>query len=418
MKLANLKAAFLAVVALVLAGVIAVGEFVRAGFSVGFLPTIRQAKPVIAALVIAITIPLSACGATSPIWGVGFDEWPITPETKLQAKLAAGADPNAKSELTGESAIGRAAQHGYVNLVKDLIAAGADVNAEDDYGGTPLHDAAYKGQAEVISILIKAGADVNAKTDGGSTPLHSAAYKGQAEVIPILIKAGADVHAKNNDGSTPLANAIKEGHSNAAAALKKGGADTAGIERQVAKAKAAEAQRKAEAAAAAKQSGQTLEQEMNALIGGALALGGIASGDDTLAQIGSGIMSGNSALDSITGSNTLNENETDASGRSVGSAGFEDEAQKMHQCTDNHRNAARIDALVASPNNEGIIKSAAKAAEASELTAAMLESCKHNMSPNNPDLARVIETISQFRLAAKQAHDVCRKASETLSRCP
>ena len=54
---------------------------------------------------------------------------------------------------------------------------------------------------EVVTLLIKAGADVNAKDKYGVTPLHrAAAYNENPEVITILIKAGADVNAKDSDG--------------------------------------------------------------------------------------------------------------------------------------------------------------------------------------------------------------------------
>jgi len=56
-----------------------------------------------------------------------------------------------------------------------LIAKGADINAKDEYGWTPLHYAAIKGQKEVVELLIAKGADINSKNQSGETPLHEAA---------------------------------------------------------------------------------------------------------------------------------------------------------------------------------------------------------------------------------------------------
>ena len=74
-----------------------------------------------------------------------------------------------------------------------------------------LSDMAIRGQGvdslEFVQELIKAGADVNAKDNDGETPLHKAGLaidKRELEIIQELIKAGADVNAKNNDGETPL----------------------------------------------------------------------------------------------------------------------------------------------------------------------------------------------------------------------
>jgi ankyrin repeat protein len=76
-----------------------------------------------------------------------------------------------------------------------LIEAGADVNAKDNNGSTPLFFCALKGHVEVARALIEAGADVNAKVDNGDngvTPLYVCAQEGHPEVARALIKAGSN----------------------------------------------------------------------------------------------------------------------------------------------------------------------------------------------------------------------------------
>ena len=97
--------------------------------------------------------------------------------------------------------------HGDASVVSILIAAGAEVNAKNNDDDTPLHYAArlqWDSDASVVSVLIAAGAEVNAKNSYGNTPLHYAARNPHASVVSVLIAAGADVDAKDNDGDTPL----------------------------------------------------------------------------------------------------------------------------------------------------------------------------------------------------------------------
>ena len=77
-----------------------------------------------------------------------------------------------------------------------LLDRGADVNAKNDLGQTPL----YHADSEVAELLLDHGADVNAKNDFGQTPLHYA----DSEEAELLLDRGADVNAKDDIGQTPL----------------------------------------------------------------------------------------------------------------------------------------------------------------------------------------------------------------------
>lgn len=84
-----------------------------------------------------------------------------------------------------------AAKTGDVDQVKQLITEGANVNAADTTGITPLHSAAVGDHIAVAELLIAKGADVNAKTDNGVTPLHLATFWGHDDMVALLKRHGA-----------------------------------------------------------------------------------------------------------------------------------------------------------------------------------------------------------------------------------
>ena len=86
--------------------------------------------------------------------------------------------------------IWEAAKQGNLEAVKQHLADGADVNAKDKYGLTPLHHAAWQGRNEIVELLIANGADVNAKDVDGVTPLDRAIQLDQTETADLLRKHG------------------------------------------------------------------------------------------------------------------------------------------------------------------------------------------------------------------------------------
>ncbi len=91
------------------------------------------------------------------------------------------------------------------------IRAGADVNAAQGDGTTPLHWAVYKVDAELVAQLLKRGAKANVVNDYGSSPLAEAVKLGEADLVDQLLDAGADVESPNQDGQTALMLAARAG---------------------------------------------------------------------------------------------------------------------------------------------------------------------------------------------------------------
>lgn len=85
----------------------------------------------------------------------------------------------------------QAAAAGDIENIKSLISGGADVNAKDDTGSTPLHYAVILANRDVIELLIAGGADVNIKDDQGRTALWWAKEQDSAELTDLLLKHGA-----------------------------------------------------------------------------------------------------------------------------------------------------------------------------------------------------------------------------------
>ena len=91
-----------------------------------------------------------------------------------------------------------------IEIIKQHIAAGTDINEKDSYDRTPLLCAITQGHEEIAELLIAEGADVNAKKKEGQTLLHEAANRNRKQIAVLLIANGAEVNAQADNGRTPL----------------------------------------------------------------------------------------------------------------------------------------------------------------------------------------------------------------------
>ncbi|HJQ37084.1 MAG TPA: M56 family metallopeptidase [Thermoanaerobaculia bacterium] len=114
--------------------------------------------------------------------------------------LDAGIDVNTVAEGDGTALIG-ACRGGHADLVRYLIDRGADVNLASDGDGNPLINAAREGQLEIVQILLDAGADINTVVPGDENPIINAARYGHEYVVNLLITRGADVNVRAYEGN-------------------------------------------------------------------------------------------------------------------------------------------------------------------------------------------------------------------------
>ena len=175
---------------------------------------IKSNKKIIVGLVILLVVSGLVIGwlmSSGPLlhWSV---EMGWTPVARLFVLM--GANVNAENQ-NGRTplfvAIDWEEHYGNIELIKFLIDEGADVNAkitEKDpmrQGMTPLHLAVCKKNIEVTKYLISQGADIHAQARYGVTPLHYAVrFNENVDVAKLLVSEGADVHTKALGIRTPL----------------------------------------------------------------------------------------------------------------------------------------------------------------------------------------------------------------------
>jgi ankyrin repeat protein/thiol-disulfide isomerase/thioredoxin len=127
--------------------------------------------------------------------------------------LAHGANPSAR--LNGDQTPLTDACRGDVEIARQLLAAGADVNQSRKFGITPLMHAAGYMPAEFVGELIAKGARVNATSERYVSAAAWAAFGGKLENMKVLVAHGADIniHVGNPDGyiGWPLITAIRQG---------------------------------------------------------------------------------------------------------------------------------------------------------------------------------------------------------------
>lgn len=101
---------------------------------------------------------------------------------------------------------------GFTEIAKLLIENGADVNKKDKENNTPLHIAVQNNSLELVKLLIEKGADVNATDKNGRTLLHIAVENNNLELVKLLIEKGVNKNTMDYFSWTPLITATNNGY--------------------------------------------------------------------------------------------------------------------------------------------------------------------------------------------------------------
>jgi len=119
--------------------------------------------------------------------------------------------------IDGSQPLGLASLFGRPETVQYLILHGAEVNSPsvNEQRVLPLHSAAAGRHLEVVRLLLANGADVNSEQQGGFTALHAAAQNGQLEMIQLLLANGAKTDSLTFERKTPADLARDRGHAEA-----------------------------------------------------------------------------------------------------------------------------------------------------------------------------------------------------------
>jgi len=125
----------------------------------------------------------------------------------VKEMIAAGADIN-KKDSNGYTSLMTACHYNRLEIAKLLVSAGAELNVQEkSYGYTPLILACQYKYHDLAKYLISKGADINIQGKEGATALMAAASNSR-EIVELLLSKGADVNARMTDGTGVFAQCI------------------------------------------------------------------------------------------------------------------------------------------------------------------------------------------------------------------
>ncbi|KAL4124171.1 hypothetical protein PRIC2_010010 [Phytophthora ramorum] len=138
---------------------------------------------------------------------------------KVKSLLNGGANINAMNEV-GITPLRLALDSGNTEMAAVLLEHGAEMTAGKQYGSSMLHVAVRNGNEEMVQLLLDRGADLSygrgeplKNYSNGSSTLHIAVRSENVEMAQLLLAENADITAKEEDGSTVLHIAVSSGNS-------------------------------------------------------------------------------------------------------------------------------------------------------------------------------------------------------------
>jgi ankyrin repeat protein len=145
-------------------------------------------------------------------------------DTHIPLIIEKGADPNAMN-ATGETPVFIAVQKDGASTLRVLKTAGASLLMRDKAGNSALHAAVRWNAKNAAEELLVQGADINARSSNGKTPLHEAVRLGIADVEAVLLRHNPELEVRDTGGNTPLMEAVMAGFLGATERLAAKGAD-------------------------------------------------------------------------------------------------------------------------------------------------------------------------------------------------
>ncbi|KKK96871.1 hypothetical protein LCGC14_2658440, partial [marine sediment metagenome] len=147
---------------------------------------------------------------------------------KVRALIAESPAAVRAKDRSGNTALHFAAGLDDAEMASLLLAKGADVNAMNTHGSTPLAVAVMAGKTKVVRQLLKHDADPNRKranADGALNHLARSTHASGPALLQMLVAAGVDVNIRGYPGETPLSSAVRAGNRRMAELLIEAGAD-------------------------------------------------------------------------------------------------------------------------------------------------------------------------------------------------
>jgi uncharacterized protein len=122
-------------------------------------------------------------------------------------------DSPPSSKVTGHSTLlHTAANSGDLTAIRKLASEGADIDARDERGRTPLMAATHANQVEAFRLLLELGADVDLQDDMRDNPFLYAGAEGLLDILKLASEAGADPAIQNRYGGVTIIPAAEKGH--------------------------------------------------------------------------------------------------------------------------------------------------------------------------------------------------------------
>jgi ankyrin repeat protein len=122
-------------------------------------------------------------------------------------------DSPPSSKVTGRNTLlHTAASSGDLTAIRKLAAEGADIDARDERGRTPLMAATHANQVEAFRLLLELGADVDLQDDMRDNPFLYAGAEGLLDILKLASEAGADPTIQNRYGGVAIIPAAEKGH--------------------------------------------------------------------------------------------------------------------------------------------------------------------------------------------------------------